>query len=45
MEIDGQSLVLEPIIPMGLSDFMNKAQEALDQLSDSNTPFAFSLFA
>lgn len=45
MEIDGQNLVLEPIIPMGLGDFMNKAQEALDQLSDSNTPFAFNLFA
>ena len=45
MEIDSQNLVLEPIIPMGLSDFMTKAQEALDELSDSNTPFAFSLFA
>ena len=45
MEIESQNLVLEPIIPMGLSDFMTKAQEALDELSDSNTPFAFSLFA
>ena len=44
MEIESQNLVLEPIIPMGLSDFMTKAQEALDELSDSNTPFAFSLF-
>lgn len=45
LEIDSQNLVLEPIIPMGLSDFMKKAQEALDQLSDSNSSFAFSLFA
>lgn len=45
LEIDSQNLVLEPIIPMGLSDFMKKAQQALEQLSDSNSSFAFSLFA
>lgn len=45
LEIDSQSLVLEPIIPMGLSDFMNKAQQALDELNDSNTPFTFGFFA
>lgn len=45
IEIDGQNWVLEPIIPMGLSDFIKKAEEALCKLKDSNAPFAFSLFA
>ena len=29
IEIDSQNWVLEPIIPMGLSDFIKKAEEAL----------------
>ena len=45
IEINSHNWVLEPIVPMGLSDFMQKAQEALSKLKDSNTPFAFSLFA
>ena len=45
IEIDSQNWVLEPIIPMGLSDFIKKAEEALSKLNDSNAPFAFSLFA
>ena len=45
IEIDSQNWVLEPIIPMGLSDFIKKAEEALSKLKGSNAPFAFSLFA
>ena len=46
IEIDSQNWVLEPIIPMGLSDFIKKAEEALSKLNDSNATFvAFSLFA
>ena len=45
IEIDSQNWVLEPIIPMGLSDFIKKAEEALSKLNYSNAPFAFSLFA
>lgn len=45
IEIDSQNWVLEPIIPMGLSDFIKKAEEALIKLNDSNATFAFSLFA
>ena len=44
IEIDSQNWILEPIIPMGLSDFIKNAEEALSKLNDSNTPFAFSLF-
>ena len=45
IEIDSKNWVLEPIIPMGLYDFMGKAEEALSKLKDSNAPFTFSLFA
>ena len=40
IEIDSQNWVLEPIIPMGLSDFIKKAEEALRKLNDSNVPFS-----
>ena len=45
IEINSQNWVLEPIIPMELSDFIKKAEEALSKLNDSNVLFKFSLFA